>query len=339
MLASVLVGVLLSVAPAGDAAPVGDGAGEQSPEVEPPAPKLDHLPAQPEQEHEPGLGGSEDVQPAGGEQPAGEQPAGEQPAGEQPAIEPGATTPPGEGQGPEIPESDEEDPNYAELDAAIARTEDLPYFPTAARKSAVRRNNDVLVRPFRKPVYTVAAAARLGVLIGRQQVVQPIGWGVAMHLRLHFLPVVKSRFGVEIQGGHSRFQERRDYESFTGNQLTRITLLTHTDFGAGPSVQIPLGAVYLQAGASAGVSVSTLLRPISADSTEDELISETDFLLRGGMSLGVPILNRHGLSLGVGVQHVFSNREVAVDPTVTDGDKATPFSTWLDSFLAYQVWF
>lgn len=330
MLASVLVGVLLSVAPPGDAAPAGDGAGENaSPELQPPAPTLDQLPPQPEQE--PGLGESEDVQPADGEQPSTEP--------DEQAVEPGGTTPPGEAQGPEIPESDEENPNYAELDAAIARAEDLPYFPTAARKSAVRRNNDVMVRPFRKPVYTVAAAARLGALIGRQRVVQPIGWGVAMHLRLHFLPVVKSRFGVEIHGGHSRFQERRDYESFTGNQLTRITLLTHTDFGAGPSVQIPLGAVFLQAGATAGVSVSTLLRPISADSTEDELISETDFLLRGGLSLGVPILNRHGLTIGVGVQHVFSNREVAIDPTATDSGKATPFSTWLETFLGYQVWF
>ena len=217
---------------------------------------------------------------------------------------------------------------------------DLPLAPTAAMKSSSRRNNDVLTRPFRRPVYSVAAAARLAVLVGGgADIIQPVGWGVAFQLRLHFLRVLKSRFGVEIYGGHARFSERGSFETFEGSEITRVSLLTHTDFSAGPSLQIPIGPVFVQFGGSAGVAISTLLRPRSADSSMDETLTNTDFGLRGGASLNVPILNRHGITVGSGVHHLFSRREVTIDLDDAEGDTTRPFSTWVEVFAGYQIWF
>src|SRR5690606_22654173 len=116
------------------------------------------------------------------------------------------------------------------------------YAATAARKSAVQRNNDVLIRPFRKPVYSVAAAGRFATsLIGGRDVIQPFGFGVGAQLRIHFLRVFKSRLGLEIYAGYTRFPERVDYAAVEGvsAEITRLNLLVHTDVSAGPSMQIP----------------------------------------------------------------------------------------------------
>ncbi len=260
--------------------------------------------------------------------------------------EPAGTTPPGETEttGVVIPDpgSDPEGPPAAwTIDE---RTLDsMPYAPTAARKSAVRRGNDVLIRPFRKPTYSMAAAARMGVLLGGgRDIIQPIAWGLAAQIRLHFVRVVKSRFGVEIHAGHTRWQQRDDFEVVVGEAtaLTRISLLTHTDVSLGPSFEIPIGPVFLQFGVTGGFAVSTLVRARSADASEDDQISEFDGLLRGGLSLGIPIVNGQGLVVGVAAQQVFSNRELLIDPNGTaDSPKTSPFSTWLESFIAYQVWF
>jgi hypothetical protein len=264
---------------------------------------------------------------------------------DEPSGTPEGTKPPGETEGveiPEVPEFDEQEPPL-EWTIEERRLEDLPYAPTAARKSAVRRGNDELVRPFRKPVYSVAAAARLGVLLGGgREIIQPIAWGLAAQIRLHFVRVVKSRFGIELHAGHTRWQQRDDFEVVAGEaaRLTRITLLTHTDVSLGPSFEIPIGAVFLQLGASGGFAVSTLTRPRSADPTEDDQISEFDGLVRGGLAIGIPIANGQGLAIGSAVQQVFSNRELLVDPNgPADGRKTSPFGPWLETYLAYQVWF
>jgi len=268
---------------------------------------------------------------------------------------PPGTTPPGEDDEgvtmPVVGDDDDErvnedpDEDDAPLDWTIEerRLDEMPYAATAARKSAVRRGNEVLIRPFRKPVYSVAAAARLGVQLGGgRDIIQPIAWGVAAQIRLHFLRVVKSRFGIEIHAGHTRWQQRDDFEVVAGEaaQLTRTSLLTHTDVSAGPSFEIPLGPVFVQFGVTGGFAVSTLVRARSADTSEDDQISEFDGLLRGGLSLGLPISNGQGLVIGVAVQQVFSKREILIDPNgAADGAKTSPFGMWLESFVGYQVWF
>jgi hypothetical protein len=275
-----------------------------------------------------------------------------------PRLSPEGTTPPGEEQGGiAFPEDNEDNlSSYAnpdpDPDPEAAQPEeyefmersfaDMPYAATAARKSAVQRHNDVLVRPFRKPIYSVAAAARFATsLIGGRDVIQPFGFGVAAELRIHFLRVFKSRLGVEIYAGYTRFPERVNYAAVEGvsAEITRLNLLAHTDVSAGPSMQIPIGPVFLQFGASAGVAFSTLTRTQSVEAIDDELVVSTDALIRGGLSLGVPIYSRHGLTLGGAVQHVFSHDEVAVDLADPDGPKAQPFATWLEINLGYQMWF
>lgn len=268
------------------------------------------------------------------------------------------TTPPGEDEGPELPvdpdepepfpsttyreppEPEPEQPEHYEFE--VRRFEDMPYASTAARKSAVQRSNDVLIRPFEKPVYSVAAAGRFATsLIGGRDVIQPFGFGVAAELRIHFVRVVKSRFGVEVYAGYTRFPERVKYAPVEGvsAEITRLNLLAHTDISAGPSMQIPIGPVFLQFGASAGVAFSTLTRTQSADGIDDELVVSTDPLIRGGLSLGVPIYARHGLTFGGAVQHVFSRDEVPLSLANPDGPKAQPFGTWLEITLGYQMWF
>jgi hypothetical protein len=293
--------------------------------------------------------------PAPAEPPASELPP--------PILTPEGTTPPGEQAGPEVPEVDEEEdtrgsltfadpkpepappppePEPEDFDYEQRSFEDMPYAPTAARRSAVQRNNDVLVRSFRAPIYAIAAVGRFATsLLGARDVIQPFGYGVAAELRINFLRVFKSRFGIDVYAGYTRFQERVDYPAVEGvsAEITRLNLLAHTDVSAGPSLQIPIGPVFLQFGASAGVAFSTLTRTQSVEAIDDELIISTDALLRGGLSLGVPVYSRHGLTLGAAVQHVFSRDQVAEDLADPDGPKAQPFGTWLEINLGYQMWF
>jgi hypothetical protein len=262
-----------------------------------------------------------------------------------PDLEPGSLQPgprdhssgPGSPWGPPAPSQ----PSPAEYEYPERDLADLPYGATAARKSAVQRNNDVLVRPFSRPVYSIAASGRFGSLLaGGAEVVQLFGYGFAAQLRIHFVGVVKSRFGVEVHAGHTRFSERNDYDGIVeGSKIKRTTLLTDTDFSAGPSMQIPLGPLFLQFGGSAGVALSTLYRPISAEASEDETVSTSNFMLRGGASLGVPVLNRHGITIGAGVHHIFSPREVVIDPQAAEPVTTRPFGTWLEILLGYQIWF
>lgn len=321
-------------------------------------------PAEPEPESaiEPAIEGpvaQPDAPPPGGEVPPPAEPPGQEVP--PPMLTPEATTPPGERAGPEIPDDAGDDergsltfaepeptPPLPEPEPEDAyeleqrSIEDMPYAPTAARKSAVQRNNDVLTRPFNQPIYTVAAAGRFATsLIGGRDVIQPFGFGVGAELRIHFLRVFRSRLGVEVYAGYTRFPQRVDYPAVEGvsAEITRLNLLAHTDVSAGPSMQIPIGPVFLQFGASAGVAFSTLTRTQSIEAIDDELITSTDALLRGGLSLGLPIYSRHGLTLGAAVQHVFSRDEVAQNLADPDGPKAQPFGTWLEVNLGYQMWF
>jgi hypothetical protein len=237
------------------------------------------------------------------------------------------------------PTSNEPEPE-PELDYELRDRTDMPIGATAARKSAVQRNNEVLVRPFRQPVYSITAEGRFGTLFSSgADLVQPFGYGFAAALRLHFLPVAKSRFGAEIHAGHTRFSKRVQFDDTDGDKVVRKALLTDTDFSAGPSLEIPIGPLFLALGGSAGVALSSLYRPLSIDAVEDELVSTTNFMLRGGLSLGIPLLNHHGINVGAAVHHVFASREVAIDPTNMDSVTVRPFGTWLEVSLGYQIWF
>ena len=62
--------------------------------------------------------------------------------------------------------------------------------------------------------------------------------------------------------------------------------------------------------------------------------------MRGGLSLGIPIAQNHGLTIGLGVSQIFSDRELLRDPDdLPDGETTLPFDLWVDGLVGYQIWF
>lgn len=282
-------------------------------------------------------------QPQPAEVPAPTLPASElpaptvpEPSGARPAsVE--ATQPSPQPSGPSQPEP-EPDPG----ESMLRGRGDLPYGATAGRKSANLRGNQVLVRPFDEPVFSASAVARFDVLLaGGRDVVQPYGFGFAAQLRAHFVQVYKSRFGLELHAGHNRFPQRQNFtlDDEFGTSISRTKLLSTTDVSLGPSLEIPIGPIFLQFGGGVGVGVSSLQRPRSADPIEDELVSAVNVLLRGGLQLGIPVYGNHGLNLGADVQHVFSQREVDIVLDLPEGEQTRPFATTLEAFGGYTMWF
>lgn len=207
------------------------------------------------------------------------------------------------------------------------------------------RGNGVLL-PTRRPVFSVGAAARFGVLLGNgRDVVQPLGFGFGAQIRAHFINLGAIRFGLSFIAGHTRFPERRSIEGvdeFTGEfvERDRWARISHTDLSLGPSFGLPLGPVILQGSVTAGLGIDQLFEPVTPFSTlEDREITSYDPLLRGGLGVGIPIRNDHGLSVGVGVGKYFSDARYRV-PT-DDGSGATfaPFDLLLEASLAYTAWF
>jgi len=242
---------------------------------------------------------------------------------------------PGDGSPPGPEPAPEQDEDYE-----LRAPRDLPYAPTPARKSALHRGNEALVRPFRKPVFSAAAAFRFGALVGGGlDVMQPYGFGFGAQIRAHFAPVNRARFGLELHAGHTRWSQSEAFETFEGATISRTSLLGTTDVAAGPSFEVPIGPVFVQIGGSAGMAVSSLRRPQSLDAEQDELDTAINFALRGGLGLGIPIYGGHGLSLSSSFVHVFSPREVAIDPAVAEGDRTRPFGSSIEAAAAYMIWF
>jgi hypothetical protein len=215
------------------------------------------------------------------------------------------------------------------------------------------RGNTVLTRS-RGLVWSVAAAARLGILLGDgRRVIQPWGFGAGLQLRLYGLHVSKVRFGGELQLGHTRFLEQRTVATEEGATATRWAALGHTDFALGPAVQIVAGPVILEGGFGAGVAVSHFARPLpqpvaGADPGGGTLLNtEEDFtdvtaMIRGGGHIGVPIRRNQGVVIGVAAQKFFSRKQVVAHTDLTDPmaePSANPFDLLLEVYLGYQMWF
>jgi hypothetical protein len=209
------------------------------------------------------------------------------------------------------------------------------------------RGNTVLVRDTKKPVYSLAAAARLGILVGRgAEVIQPVGFGFGLQFRFHGLRVGPTRFGLEFHGGHMRFMEKRMViapdEQGGDKKVTRWAALGHTDFTLGPSIQIPIKPLIIEVGAGAGVAISTFVRPFGPHVTDEEQVNDAAAMIRAGGHLGVPIRNNQGIVLGSTFWEIFSDTQVVADPE-TAGPDAEPdtsvFDLVVEVYLAYQMWF
>ncbi len=211
---------------------------------------------------------------------------------------------------------------------------------------AARRGNDALYRT-RGPIYSLAAAPRLGVLLaGGARVIQPVGFGAGLQFRVHALHLGPVRIGGEVQLGHTRFLERRTilHDSGAGpEEVRRYAALGHTDFTLGPSFQVVMGPVFLELGGGAGLGISSFVRPTGAFSNTEEHFVDYTALLRGGGHLGIPIRNNQGLLVGAALHKYFSKLQIASDPGEVDADPevsdVNPFDLMLDFTLGYHCMF
>jgi len=209
------------------------------------------------------------------------------------------------------------------------------------------RGNRVLDPTRDKMSISAAAVARFGVLMGGgTEFVQPFGFGFAAQLNFHLLRLgtTPARFGFAFHGGHTRFLEQQRFvraDAELGQEVTRTTVLSHTDFTLGPSFEIVAGPLVLLVGAGPGLGVDQLVRPLSADPAMDQQAVDADFMLRGGVGLGIPIKNNHGLVVGAAVQKFFSSTRRPPNPLVEGGEatQSVPFDLLLEIFLGYQAWF
>ncbi len=209
------------------------------------------------------------------------------------------------------------------------------------------RGNTVLDPQRERRSYSVAAAARFGVLLGGgSEFVQPYGFGFAAQLHFHLLKLgtAPARFGFAFHGGHTRFLERNAFvqaDPAEGQELTRTTVLSHTDFSLGPSFQIIAGPLVVLVSGGPGLGVNQLVRPLSANPAMDQEATSADFMLRGGGGLGIPIKNDHGIVIGAAVQKFFSGARRAPDPLAENGEETQTvvFDLLLETYVGYQAWF
>lgn len=203
----------------------------------------------------------------------------------------------------------------AMLSAALLLASSLAMQP-AARPPTVR-GNDVHTRR-RGAVFSVIGAPRLGVLLaGGAQVIQPVGFGAGFAFRVHALHLGPIRFGAAVDLGHTRFLEQRIVDGVADGReqsARRYAALSHSDFGAGPSVQIALGPIYVQADLTVGVGISVFSRPLGILRIDEEHHSDVSAMLRGGGLVGVPIRNNQGVTLGASLQRYFSTYQLVADP-------------------------
>ncbi len=210
----------------------------------------------------------------------------------------------------------------------------------------VKRGNAAIARRS-GPIFTVAAAPRLGILLaGGAQVIQPVGFGAGFRFRVHGLHLGPLRFGGGVELGHTRFLERRTVSSvIDGSEqtATRYAALGHTDLSLGPSLQLLLGPVYLQGDFGVGLGISTFSRPRGALTIDEEHVSDVTAMIRGGGELGIPIRNNQGIAIGSSVQRYFSKLQIVgvppEDPSIDAMPDTNPFDLMVEVTIAYVFMF
>lgn len=202
------------------------------------------------------------------------------------------------------------------------------------------RGNTALYRP-QGPVYSVAASIRSGVLLGDgRRVIQPAGFGAGLQFRVHAGRLGPVRFGGEIQLGHLHFLEKRFVPAPDGSNARRYAALGHTEFALGPSIQILMGPVFAELGAAVGVGISQFVRPLEA--TDEQDVTDTTAMIRGGGHLGVPIRNNSSVIFGVAAQKYFSKQKIVARPDPAEPlapADVTPFDLALEIMVGYHFSF
>ncbi|MCX4243858.1 hypothetical protein [Paraliomyxa miuraensis] len=209
------------------------------------------------------------------------------------------------------------------------------------------RGNTVLTRR-RGVVWGAAAVPRVALLIGDgARVMQPVGFGAELQLSAYALHLGALRFGGRAHFGHTRVLDRLSFQYDDGSgagvqPVTRYAALGHTDFSLGPAAQVVLGPILVEGGATVGLGISNLVRPLGPLPTDEVQTSDTTAMLRGGGQIAVPIRRNQGVSLGVHATRFFSNTQVVAnpDPTMPDAlPDANPFDLVLEIGVGYHMWF
>jgi hypothetical protein len=209
------------------------------------------------------------------------------------------------------------------------------------------RGNKVLQKDLGERVFTVAASARMGILIGSGDVViqPPLGFGFGLKLAYYALQLGPMRFGFAFHGGHSRYMRSRFFAAAAGDadapMTRRWSVLSHTDLAFGPHFQVPAGPLLIEFGAGGGLGISSWRRAVDAEPGHDESTVAYNGLVRADLTLGVPIRNNQGIALGVDLQKYFSQTRVVTDLAAPAGAKpdSVIFDLTLAVTVAYQMWF
>lgn len=197
-------------------------------------------------------------------------------------------------------------------------------------------------------IWGVAAVPRAAVILGDgRRVIQPAGFGAELQFRAYALHLGRLRLGGQSHLGHTRVIDKVtvSYDDGTGtgaHAVRRYAALGHTDFSLGPSMQLVLGPIVIEAGAAVGLGISNLVRPLGALPTDEQQVTDVTAMLRGGGQIAVPIRNNQGVVLGVHATKFFSNEQVVAhpDPDVPDAPPdANPFDLVLEIGLGYEMWF
>lgn len=212
----------------------------------------------------------------------------------------------------------------------------------AAAPGTVRRGNDAIART-KGPVFSVAAAPRLGVLLaGGAQAIQRVGFGAGFQFRVHALRLGPLRIGAGVQLGHTRFLERYAVATDGGGTARRWAALGHTDFAAGPSFQIVMGPVFAELGVEGGLGISSLVRPFGPTVADEEETNDTTGMIRGGGHLGVPIRDNSSITIGTSVHKYFSRAVVEARPVPGEPGasvEVNPFDLMLEITVGYHFMF
>ena len=213
------------------------------------------------------------------------------------------------------------------------------------------RGNTVLQKDLGERVFTAAASARMGILIGSGDVViqPPLGYGFGLKLAYYPVRLGPMRFGFAFHGGHTRYMGRRDFSVMPimtdpggpAPIVRRWSVLSHTDLALGPHFQVPAGPLLIEFGAGGGLGVSSYRRVVDAEPGNDESTVAYNGLVRADATLGVPIRNNQGVAIGVDVQKYFSSTRVVTSPDAPMGapPDSVVFDLTLAVTIAYQMWF
>ena len=222
----------------------------------------------------------------------------------------------------------------------------LAFAPPAEGPTYAPRGNRSLDPQDRRPHYSVSASGRFGVLVGNgTEVNQPFGFGFGIRIRALFFNVERLRLGLAFDAGHTRFPNRQEFttERMDGtlDETVRWGFLAHTDLSLGPGFEIPAGPVLVGGSFGVGLGINQFFRPQGENGSNlDDELSSFDLLLRGGLVVGVPIRNDHGVVVGAHLHKHFSSAELRADDLAEgDQDGLAIFDLVLETFIGYQAWF